>query len=110
MTNCAFTIVAKNYIGLAMILEKSIKRYYTDLDFFIVVADEPSSELSDMPENIIFAKDELGIDNKKWYEMAFKYDLTEFCTAIKPDSILYILSQGYEKVIYLDPDIYFLVR
>ena len=38
MTNCAFTIVAKNYIGLAMILEKSIKRYYTDLDFFIVVA------------------------------------------------------------------------
>ena len=107
MTNCAFTIVAKNYIGLAMILEKSIKRYYTDLDFFIVVADEPSSELSDMPENIIFAKDELGIDNKKWYEMAFKYDLTEFCTAIKPDSILYILSQGYEKVIYLDPDIYF---
>ncbi len=58
MTNCAFTIVAKNYIGLAMILEKSIKRYYTDLDFFIVVADEPSSELSDMPENIIFAKDE----------------------------------------------------
>ena len=107
MTNCAFTIVAKNYIGLAMILEEYIKKYYTDLDFFIIVADEPDSEMPELPDNVIFAKDELCIDNKKWYEMAFKYDLTEFCTAIKPDSILHFLSKGYEKVIYLDPDIYF---
>ena len=40
MDNCAFTIVAKNYIGLALILEKSIRKSYNNLDFYIVVADE----------------------------------------------------------------------
>lgn len=40
MKNCAFTIVAKNYIGLALILESSIRKYYGDLSFYIIVADE----------------------------------------------------------------------
>ena len=45
MKNCAFTIVAKNYIGLAQILEKSIREYYNDLLFYIIVADEIDNEL-----------------------------------------------------------------
>lgn len=45
MKNCAFTIVAKNYIGLVQILEKSIREYYNDLLFYIIVADEIDNEL-----------------------------------------------------------------
>jgi hypothetical protein len=40
MKNCVFTIVAKNYIGLAQILEESLKDKNPDVDFFIFVADE----------------------------------------------------------------------
>ena len=37
--NCIFTICAKNYIGLAQALEKSILQYNNNIDFYIVVAD-----------------------------------------------------------------------
>jgi predicted DNA-binding protein YlxM (UPF0122 family) len=39
--------------------------------------------------------------------MSFKYDLTEFCTSIKPSVFSYFLDNtDYDKIIYLDPDIY----
>lgn len=104
--NCAFTICATNYIGLAKILQKSIHEYYTGVDFYIVVADEPSENVrKTFDKNIIIAKDCIGFPEDKWYEMAFKYNLTEFCTSIKPKSITYLFSLGYEKCIYFDPDI-----
>lgn len=105
MDNCAFTIVAKNYIGLALILEKSIRKSYNNLDFYIVVADElEKGEV--YSSNILEARTNLGISHEMWVEMSFKYNLTEFCTSIKPASFLYFI-QRYEKVIYLDPDILF---
>lgn len=104
--NCAFTIVAKNYIGLAKILEYSIRKYNNDTDFFIVVADEIENNDS-LPQNVLEAKTILPFNNSQWYEMAFKYSLTEFCTSIKPKSIEYFLNEGYERVMYLDPDTFF---
>lgn len=106
MTNCAFTIVAKNYIGLAQILGKSIKKHTENVDFFIFVADEFEQEGISLELNILIAKDTLNIDGQQWTDMSFKYDLTEFCTSIKPSCFEYIFSQGYEKAIYFDPDIY----
>lgn len=107
--NCVFTIVAKNYIGLAQILEKSINKYFDQFDFYIVIADEINSELlNKIPTNIIIAKDELPISEQNWTDMSFKYNLTEFCTSIKPASFRYFFDKfKYEKCIYLDPDIYF---
>ena len=81
MKNCAFTIVAKNYIGLAQILEKSIREYYNDLLFYIIVADEIDNELKkELSTNILVAKETLNITPETWENMSFKYNLTEFCT------------------------------
>ena len=88
MKTCAFTIVAKNYIGLAMILGKSLARYNPEIDFKIVVADEIDSEIKDLPSNILIAKEELDYSPDIWRNMSFKYDLTEFCTAIKPTAFI----------------------
>jgi hypothetical protein len=106
--NAAFTIVAKNYIGLAKILEKSIYEYNPEIVFYIIVADEPIDNISteNISSNILFAKDILNISDSIWTEMSFKYDLTEFCTAIKPFAFNYLLNEiNIEKVIYFDPDI-----
>lgn len=106
MKNCVFTICAKNYIGLAKALKKSFLRYNTDTDVYIVVADEFVEGMPDMDPSILEAKSILNIDEEIWTNMTFKYNLTEFCTAIKPFSFEYFMSKGYEKVIYMDPDTY----
>jgi hypothetical protein len=107
--NVVFTIVAKNYIGLAQILESSLNAHNKDTDFFIIVADEflDSFDKKNLPSNIIIARNTLNIPDHQWIDMSFKYDLTEFCTSIKPASFLYFMENtNYEKIIYLDPDIY----
>jgi hypothetical protein len=107
--NVVFTIVAKNYIGLAQILEESLKEKNPGTDFFIIVADDfsDSFDVEKLPSNILFARKELNISTQQWLDMSFKYDLTEFCTSIKPASFSFFIEKTeYEKIIYLDPDIY----
>ena len=106
--NCIFTICAKNYIGLAQALEKSVLRYNSDVEFFIVVADEfDSGKEPEVASNVLVAKKFLNIDERLWTNMSFKYNLTEFCTCIKPFCIEYFFTQKqYETVCYMDPDTY----
>lgn len=111
--NVVFTICAKNYIGLAQVLEQSIKKFNKDVDFYIFVADEfiESDKLifedfNNKPDNILIAKDVLNLSNEKWNELSFKYNLTEFCTSIKSLCFSYVFQEKkYEKAIFLDPDI-----
>ena len=102
-----FTIIAKNYIGLAQVLEASVRKI-SDAEFFVFVADEPDEKLSkELPINILIAKNELSIENNLWQQLSFKYNLVEFCTAIKPSCFDYLFTkQNYEKVLYLDPDVF----
>lgn len=104
--NCIFTICAKNYIGLAQILEMSVNKHNKRTDFYIVVADELDGSILELNENVLIAKSILEIESGLWNNMSFKYNLTEFCTAIKPFSINYFFSKGYNKVLYMDPDTY----
>ncbi|MEZ0542590.1 hypothetical protein [Fibrella arboris] len=100
-----FTIVAKNYIPLANILGDSLKKIHPDLNFFIIVADREDGliQFNQQRYPIISAED-LGIISLK--QMAFKYNVTEFCTFLKPFSFRYLFEKGFERVIYFDPDIY----
>jgi hypothetical protein len=104
-----FTICAKNYIGLAQILEKSLKTYNKNISFYIFVAGEISvEEENEMPNNVFECKKILNghIDEVKLEEMAFKYNLTEFCTSVKPFCFQYLFDNlNSDKCIYLDPDI-----
>ena len=104
--NCAFTIVAKNYIGLGQILEKSFRRFHEDVDFFIFVVDEFEKAPQYIPANVIVLRNELGYTDDEWIDMSFKYDLTEFCTSVKPACFQWVFNNGYEKAMYLDPDIF----
>lgn len=102
MKNCIFTICAKNYVGLAQILEKSVLKYNKNVDFYIVVADEYGKDdpvVND--KNILIAHEFLNIDEKLWTNMAFKYNLTEFCTCIKPFSIEYFFVQKGYDILYV---------
>ena len=104
--NVIFTIVAKNYIGLAQILGESVKKHHNDVDFFIFVADETNKADLQQIDGILFAKHLLMYNESEWTEMSFKYDITEFCTSIKPACFQYFISCKYEKIVYLDPDVF----
>ena len=108
MKKTAFTICAKNYIGLALALEKSIKSYNKEVDFYIFIADEfdDKDAILAFPKNVIVAKNALDINIELWQNMSFKYDLTEFCTSIKPSCFKYIFKNlNPDACIYFDPDI-----
>ncbi|WP_028120912.1 glycosyltransferase family protein [Epilithonimonas tenax] len=99
--NAIFTICAKNYLAQALTLRDSVLEHHPDVDMFIFLADEETSEVSQFE---LVTLDDSWIPN--WCNMAFKYNVIEFATSIKPFCFKKLFDQGYEKVIYLDPDIY----
>lgn len=103
--NCAFSICAKNYIPLARLLGQSILNKSKECDFYIIIADEIDDSFEKLSNEFV-AKDILGFDNNTWNSLAFKYDVTEFCTFLKPYSFEFFLKK-YSNVCYIDPDIYF---
>lgn len=99
--NCAFTICAKNYLAQALTLKESFVKHNPSLNFYIFLADK-----IDGVEDVdgVVALDKSWILD--WVNMAFKYDVIEFNTSIKPFCFGKLFKEGFEKVIYLDPDIF----
>lgn len=100
-----FTIVAKNYLPLAYSLKHSIEKFNPGVDFFVFVSDKKEgNDLIDSTVKHVYP-DEMGISQDQLHDLSFKYNVTEFCTSIKPFSFQYLKDKGYSKVIYFDPDI-----
>jgi hypothetical protein len=98
-----FTICSRNYLAYALTLQQSLKRHAPDAPFFIYLADAPLDQ-SETPDANIIPVSEIGLPNL--LDMAFRYTVMEFNTAIKADCFLDLLTrQGFEAAIYLDPDI-----
>lgn len=99
--NCTFTICAKNYLAQALTLRESFLKHNPSLSFYIFLADK-----IDGVEDVdgVVTLDKSWIPD--WVNMAYKYDVIEFNTSIKPFCFGKLFKEGYEKVIYLDPDIY----
>jgi len=90
---------------MSNILGDSIRLNQPDIDFIVFVIDGYDQAVAhcESKYNHIYVRD-LAIENLN--DLTFKYDLTEFCTAIKPKCFEYVFSKGFAKAIYLDPDIY----
>jgi hypothetical protein len=98
--NAVFTVCSANYLNKALVLMQSID---DSIQKIIVVADKKLTfDVNIGDVKLIFAED-LGMD--RYYELAFKYNVIEFNTSIKP-YIARSLLKDYRKVIYLDPDTY----
>jgi len=107
MNKAIFTICAKNYLGLAITLGDSIANHNENIDYFIFVADEfDDKDLKVLPTNVLIAKNTINISKDDWNQFSFKYDITEFCTSIKPLCFKYLFDKfKYDAIIYFDPDI-----
>lgn len=99
--NAVFTICAKNYLAQALTLKASLLEHNPNVDFHLFLADEKTKEVEDL--DIIELN---GSWIPDWQSMAFKYNVIEFATSIKPFCFDKLFKEGYGKVIYLDPDIF----
>jgi hypothetical protein len=104
MSNAVFTIVSRNYFAYARTLGDSLRESNPDTEFNVLVVDRKDAafEAQHRDWRITWVED-LGIDG--FEHVAFKYDILELNTNVKPTFARRLL-EHHEKVVYLDPDIF----
>lgn len=99
-----FTICSNNYLPMAKVLFASAERHCPDATLYLCLGDEQLQHAARYPANVnVVAASELAIPDFR--DVAFRYSIMEFNTALKPFMIRYLLAQGFDKVLYFDPDI-----
>lgn len=103
MKTAFFTICSRNYLAYALTLQQSLKRHEPYVPFFIYLADA-ALDTGQPPAATIVSVADLELPDL--LDMAYRYTVMEFNTAIKADCFLDLLTQrGFEAAVYLDPDI-----
>jgi hypothetical protein len=103
-----FSICSLNYFHFARTLAQSLRAAQPDAELYLFVADRwDDAAVAAAPEFHAIPADAIGIPHL--LDMAFRYDILEFNTALKPYCFDYLLSrEDVDRAIYLDPDIYVL--
>lgn len=104
-TQHAATIIANNYVAYARVLTDSFLAHHPEGRIFVLVADKPHPGITWDNERFTVVRLE-DLEIPQLTEMSFQYSRLEFCTAVKPWLLSYLLTQErLKEVIYLDPDI-----
>lgn len=106
MSTCFATIASANYLAYVKVLRDSLARHAPGAPFEVLLVDRPTPEVdaavASAGLHATYAQD-LGIAD--FEHIAFKFNLVELNTALKPTFLKRLLAQGHERAVYLDPDI-----
>jgi glycosyltransferase involved in cell wall biosynthesis/SAM-dependent methyltransferase len=102
-----FTICSRNFLAFAKTLFQSLREHHPDVRFYVALCDAPDAQApfdpATEPFPIVYLDD---LDLPQWRDMAQRYNITEFNTAIKPFVIRHLMRKHPgECIVYLDPDI-----
>jgi glycosyltransferase involved in cell wall biosynthesis len=100
---CIFTIVSNNYLHYANTLFESVKKHCPEADLVLGLCDEKQKDTFCPDADDIIELKNLEVTGLGHF--VYQYTILELNTAIKPYVIEMLMNRGYEKVIYLDPDI-----
>ena len=104
MIRAACTIVSLNYLSHARTVCESYLEFHPDHSFYVLLVDRIPDDVDLSKERFeIVLVQELGITN--FESVAFKYDILELNTSVKPTFLKSLLERGIDELIYLDPDI-----
>src|ERR1700727_382859 len=105
MKRVASTIVSANYLHLAWTLAESFLKLHPDDEFHLLLVDRlPKDFVSRDPRVQVLEVERLGLP--AFRSLAFKFDILELNTGVKPSFIKHLFALWADKVIYFDPDIY----
>ncbi len=106
MNLCFVTIVSGNYLAYAKVLAASLERHMPGAPLRVLVVDRPTPSVrqaaADSGLDVHHVTD-LGIPDIE--RIVYKYDIVELNTALKPTFLKKAFADGYDGVVYLDPDI-----
>ncbi|MEM1380231.1 MAG: glycosyltransferase [Pseudomonadota bacterium] len=101
-----FTICSANYFPLARTLFESLVAHEPGAQFTLFLADTlpHGADISTLPFSVVPAH---SLMIPSFADMAFRYDIMEFNTAIKPFCFQHIFADDPSaRAVYLDPDIF----
>jgi glycosyltransferase involved in cell wall biosynthesis len=101
MRTAVFSIIAPNYRHFARVLMASLREQQPDWERFVLIVGDglPGEELfTSVP------LDALPLPDRRRF--LFRYTLLELSTAVKPWMFEHLFARGYDRVVYLDPDIF----
>jgi hypothetical protein len=97
------TIAARNYIALVRSLFTSVAEFEPACDRFAFIIDDLDG-VETLTEGTVL-RPAAVFEPASFDALARGYDITELATAVKPALLRHLLDQGYDRVLYLDPDI-----
>jgi hypothetical protein len=105
MTQAACTIISLNYLPYARVLCNSFLCHHPGWKFYVLLVDRLPKDIDLSHEAFeMVLVEELGIPN--FQSLAFKYDILELNTNVKPTFLKALLARGIDQLVYLDPDIF----
>jgi len=102
MRTAVCSVISPNYRPFARVLMSSLRAHQPDRERYVLVVGGPASIDEDEPFEPI-AVNSLTLPD--FAELSFRYTMLELDTAVKPSLIAHLFRCGYDRVVYLDPDI-----
>ena len=95
-----FTVCNLAYLPKALVLAESVRKY-ENRKLMVFLFDKKTEVDLSLYDIEIYWLEEMGVPH--FEQLAFKYDIIEFSTSLKPFITLALLKE-FNKVIFLDPD------
>src|SRR6266576_1000294 len=100
MRTAVFSIIAPNYRHFARVLMASLRERHPDWERVVLIVGDPASG-----EELFTSVplDALPLPDRRRF--LFRYTLLELSTAVKPWMFAHLFARGYDRVVYIDPDV-----
>jgi len=101
MRTAVFSIISPNYRHAARVLMASAEKHHPEWDRFILLVGgtAPSGDESFTTVPL----EDLPLPDPR--QFCFRYSILELNTAVKPWMFAHLFARGYDRVLYIDPDI-----
>ena len=103
MRTAVFSIVSPNYRSHARVLMDSLQERHPSWERFVLFVGEDGVLQREGEAFTAVSVDTLPLPHRQ--QFYFRYTLLELNTAVKPWMFEHLFARGYDRVVYIDPDI-----
>jgi len=101
MRTAVFSIISPNYRHSVRVLMASAAAHHPEWDRFVLLVGGAAEEYQESFTTVPI--EDLQLPNPR--QFCFRYSILELNTAVKPWMFAYLFARGYDRVVYIDPDV-----